>query len=107
MFGVAVYEGKLTAQEILEHHDAYFFGNLGTNYCTPVPNSTASPASWRPPGPTRLLGQLLADGQGAAGRQFGIFLAAPLQGYIPGAGGTSNGAPASAAPSVSSSRRDR
>ena len=92
VFGVAVYEGKLTAQEILEHHDAYFFGNLGTNYCTPVPNSTGVPGVVEASG-SRLVSSdnFSLTAKALPARQFGIFLAAPLQGYIPGAGGTSNG----------------
>ena len=92
VFGVAVYEGKLTAQEIIEHHDAYFFGNLGTNYCTPNPNSTGVPGVVEASG-SRLVSSntFSLTAKALPPRQFGIFLAAPIQGFVPGAGGTSNG----------------
>ena len=65
---------------------------LGTNYCNAVPNSSGQA------GTMGALGSgLVADNDvtltasNLPPNQFGIFAVAPLQGFVPGTGGTSNG----------------
>lgn len=90
--GVAVYEGMLSQAEIIEHRDAYFNGGIGTNYCVANQNSAGR------------IGAMSASGTALASannftltasnlppNQFGIFVTSMAQGFVPNAGGSSNG----------------
>ncbi|QDV06768.1 hypothetical protein Poly30_22830 [Planctomycetes bacterium Poly30] len=88
--GVAVYEAMLTPAEIVEHHNVYFNGGLGTQYCGPgVPNSTGNS------------GQIAASGSLVAAANdvtltasdiprftFGFFITSQTQGFVMMPGGS-------------------
>ncbi len=66
--------------------------NIGTNYCTAVPNGTGVPSHMSATGQTSAAANnvtLMASD--LPPNQFGIFIVSRMTGFVPGANGTSNG----------------
>ena len=90
VYGVAVYDEILPAAEILVHSDAFFApGNIGTNYCMAVPNSTGVEGTIIATGSTTVASQnftlSVADLPQSA---FGFFLASLTSGFVQQPGGS-------------------
>ena len=67
-------------------------GPVGTNYCSANPNSTGSAASLSGFGETRVTANdLTLTASNLPQNQFGILIVSASQGFVPNAGGTSNG----------------
>ena len=67
-------------------------GNIGTNYCTAVANSSGAPGTMSAKGSTAAAANnLTLEASSLPNNQFGIFVTSLTQGFVPGAGGTSNG----------------
>ena len=72
--------------------EGIFRGELGTNYCTAVVNSTGVAATMGASGSTNIAANNLAlNASDMPNNQFGIFVTSMTQGFVAGAGGTSNG----------------
>ena len=66
--------------------------SLGSNYCMANPNSTGSIGSMSATGSASAASNdLTLMATGLPNNQFGIFVTSTTQGFVPGAGGTSNG----------------
>ena len=66
--------------------------DLGTNYCNAVANSSGQAGSMGAFGSGRVAdNNVTLTASNLPPNQFGIFAVAPLQGFVPGTGGTSNG----------------
>jgi hypothetical protein len=89
LYGVAVYDGLLPLAEILAHRDAYFQGGLGTNYCTPNPNSTGATGSISASGSLQVANNdLVLAAEDLPLNSFGFFLVSRAQGFVPMPGGS-------------------
>ena len=65
---------------------------IGTNYCSAAANSTGAPAAIEAIGSDIVsANSVTLRAASMPNNQFGIFIVAPAQGFIPGLGGTSNG----------------
>jgi hypothetical protein len=89
LFGVAVYDGLLPLAEIIAHRDAYFQGGLGTNYCTPNPNSTGATGSISATGSLQVASNnFVLAVEDLPLSSFGFFLVSRAQGFVQMPGGS-------------------
>lgn len=67
-------------------------GNVGSNYCTAANNSSGAPGVMSATGSdVAAANNLTLRASSLPLNQFGIFVTSRMQGFVPGAGGTSNG----------------
>jgi hypothetical protein len=89
MHGVAVYDGLLPLAEIVAHHDAYFQGGLGSNYCTANPNSSGATGRISAVGSLQVASNnFVLTAEDLPLNSFGFFLTSRTQGFVQLPGGS-------------------
>lgn len=92
---IQIYSGELTQAQVTALAGtacSTIGGTFGTNYCMTAPNSSGLTGTMSGMGSTTAAANSLTlIASGLPNNQFGIFVTSRMQGFVPMAGGTSNG----------------